>query len=215
MEGARVMTRGFGDLVAKLGDKVVMEVLVRCWSNGDVVPTSVPVIWFPFTNPNSDEAQTSEHGCVARLLGNVNCVTNRMELETYAFEAYHRYQTLVDVHMEEPSTVYLLPLTHSSLLTSPLQLKYYSILIFQSLNSPGLSTGSFVAATIGEDTASMFSQTNRSGLWSYVSGLPAYLLSKIDQPAGLVWLFFSIEKELVVCASHLLLGSAGRHGILV
>ncbi|GJZ81621.1 hypothetical protein Tco_0646615 [Tanacetum coccineum] len=39
----RVMTRGFGDLVAKLGDKVVMEVLVRCWSDGDVVPTSVPV----------------------------------------------------------------------------------------------------------------------------------------------------------------------------
>ncbi|GJZ46269.1 hypothetical protein Tco_0593865 [Tanacetum coccineum] len=38
----RVMTRGFGDLVAKLGDKVVMEVLVRCWSDGDVVPTSVP-----------------------------------------------------------------------------------------------------------------------------------------------------------------------------
>ncbi|GKA17150.1 hypothetical protein Tco_0696987 [Tanacetum coccineum] len=36
------MTRGFGDLVAKLGDKVVMEVLVRCWSDGDVVPTSVP-----------------------------------------------------------------------------------------------------------------------------------------------------------------------------
>ncbi|GJT68515.1 hypothetical protein Tco_1019995 [Tanacetum coccineum] len=33
----RVMTRGFGDLVAKLGDKVVMEVLVRCWSDGDVV----------------------------------------------------------------------------------------------------------------------------------------------------------------------------------
>ncbi|GJX58357.1 phosphoacetylglucosamine mutase [Tanacetum coccineum] len=42
MEGARVMIRGFGDLVAKLGDKVVMEVLVRCWSDGDVVPTSVP-----------------------------------------------------------------------------------------------------------------------------------------------------------------------------
>ncbi|GJX51572.1 hypothetical protein Tco_0278417 [Tanacetum coccineum] len=37
MEGARVMTRGFGDLVAKLGDKVVMEVLVRCWSDGDMV----------------------------------------------------------------------------------------------------------------------------------------------------------------------------------
>ncbi|GJW50921.1 hypothetical protein Tco_0092272 [Tanacetum coccineum] len=33
----RVMTRGFGDSVAKLGDKVVMEVLVRCWSDGDVV----------------------------------------------------------------------------------------------------------------------------------------------------------------------------------
>ncbi|GJY22856.1 hypothetical protein Tco_0396514 [Tanacetum coccineum] len=33
----RVMTRGFRDLVAKLGDKVVKEVLVRCWSDGDVV----------------------------------------------------------------------------------------------------------------------------------------------------------------------------------
>lgn len=55
----------------------------------------------------------------------------------------------------------------------------------------------------------------RSGPWSYVSGLPAYLLSEIDQPAGLVWPFFSIEKESAVCASHLLLGSAGRRGILV
>ncbi|GJR96212.1 hypothetical protein Tco_0268386 [Tanacetum coccineum] len=36
----RVMTRGFGDLVAKLGDKVLMEVLVRCWSDGDVVVRS-------------------------------------------------------------------------------------------------------------------------------------------------------------------------------
>ncbi|GJW17283.1 hypothetical protein Tco_0024719 [Tanacetum coccineum] len=35
----RVMTRGFRDLVAKLGNKVVMEVLVRCWSDGDVVCT--------------------------------------------------------------------------------------------------------------------------------------------------------------------------------
>ncbi|GKA14630.1 hypothetical protein Tco_0694276 [Tanacetum coccineum] len=70
--------------------KEVMEVLVRCWSDGDVVvghgnegggeswrslrclfslymavfgqPTSVPVIWFPFTNRNSDQPQTSEHG---------------------------------------------------------------------------------------------------------------------------------------------------------
>ncbi|GJY34982.1 hypothetical protein Tco_0420360, partial [Tanacetum coccineum] len=33
----RVMTRGFGDLVAKLGDKVVIEVLIRCWSDDDVV----------------------------------------------------------------------------------------------------------------------------------------------------------------------------------
>ncbi|GJV42629.1 hypothetical protein Tco_1421069 [Tanacetum coccineum] len=40
MEGARVMTRGFEDLVAKLDDKVVMEVLVRCWSDGDVVVRS-------------------------------------------------------------------------------------------------------------------------------------------------------------------------------
>ncbi|GJR93881.1 hypothetical protein Tco_0266055 [Tanacetum coccineum] len=58
----KVMTRGFGDLVAKLDDKVVMEVLVRCWSDGVVVPTSVPVKWLSFTNHNSDEAQTSAHG---------------------------------------------------------------------------------------------------------------------------------------------------------
>ncbi|KAK8539569.1 hypothetical protein V6N13_034861 [Hibiscus sabdariffa] len=55
----------------------------------------------------------------------------------------------------------------------------------------------------------------RSGPWSSVSGLPADKISEIDQPAGLVWLFLSIEKESAVCASHLLLGSAGRHGILV
>ncbi|GJZ32371.1 hypothetical protein Tco_0577807, partial [Tanacetum coccineum] len=36
----RVMTRGFRDLVANLGDKVVMEVLVRCWSDGDMVVRS-------------------------------------------------------------------------------------------------------------------------------------------------------------------------------
>ncbi|GJS56216.1 hypothetical protein Tco_0629578 [Tanacetum coccineum] len=53
----RVMIRDFGDLVAKLDDKMVMEELVRCWSNGDVVPTSVPIIWLPFTNRNSDEPQ--------------------------------------------------------------------------------------------------------------------------------------------------------------
>ncbi|GJT61222.1 hypothetical protein Tco_1004755 [Tanacetum coccineum] len=39
----RVMTRGFGDLVAKLGDKVVMEVLVRCWSDGEVMVMKVVV----------------------------------------------------------------------------------------------------------------------------------------------------------------------------
>ncbi|GMN23420.1 hypothetical protein TIFTF001_051305 [Ficus carica] len=55
----------------------------------------------------------------------------------------------------------------------------------------------------------------RSGPWSSVSGLPADKISEIDQPAGLIWLFLSIEKELAGCASHLLLGSAGRHGILV
>ncbi|GJS97967.1 reverse transcriptase domain-containing protein, partial [Tanacetum coccineum] len=42
MEEARVMTRGFEDLVAKLEKKVVMEVLVRCWSDGDVVMRSMP-----------------------------------------------------------------------------------------------------------------------------------------------------------------------------
>ncbi|GKE39495.1 reverse transcriptase domain-containing protein, partial [Tanacetum coccineum] len=36
----KVMTKGFGDLVAKLGDKVMMDVLVRCWSDGDVVVRS-------------------------------------------------------------------------------------------------------------------------------------------------------------------------------
>ncbi|GJX49743.1 hypothetical protein Tco_0276588 [Tanacetum coccineum] len=60
MEGARVMTRGFGDLVAKLGDKVVMEVLVRCWSDGDVVVRS----WV-ITDSRGDElvdADTDEDG---------------------------------------------------------------------------------------------------------------------------------------------------------
>ncbi|KAL9426540.1 hypothetical protein AB3S75_033346 [Citrus x aurantiifolia] len=55
----------------------------------------------------------------------------------------------------------------------------------------------------------------RSGPWSSVSGLPVNKISEIDQPAGLVWLFLSIEMESALCASHLLLGSAGRHGILV
>ncbi|WMV46543.1 hypothetical protein MTR67_039928 [Solanum verrucosum] len=50
----------------------------------------------------------------------------------------------------------------------------------------------------------------RPGPLSSISGLPADKISEIDQPAGLVWLFFSIEKESAVCASHLLLGSAGR-----
>ncbi|CAI8606158.1 unnamed protein product [Vicia faba] len=41
----------------------------------------------------------------------------------------------------------------------------------------------------------------RSGPWSSVSGLPADKISEIDQPAGLVWLFLSIEKkESAVCA---------------
>ncbi|GKA56682.1 zinc finger, CCHC-type containing protein, partial [Tanacetum coccineum] len=59
----RVMTRGFGDLVAKLGDKVVMEVLVRCWSDGDVVASpikgalsSMLKMWCPFPeHPSSDK----------------------------------------------------------------------------------------------------------------------------------------------------------------
>ncbi|AET02973.1 NADH-ubiquinone oxidoreductase (complex I), chain 5 [Medicago truncatula] len=55
----------------------------------------------------------------------------------------------------------------------------------------------------------------RSGPWSSVSGFPADKISEIDQPAGLVWLFLSIEKkESAVCASHLLLGSAGRHAFV-
>ncbi|KAK7325699.1 hypothetical protein VNO80_33966 [Phaseolus coccineus] len=45
---------------------------------------------------------------------------------------------------------------------------------------------------------------------------PIRSLRLTSQLGGLVWLFLSIEKkESAVCASHLLLGSAGRHGILV
>ncbi|GJT80725.1 hypothetical protein Tco_1055067 [Tanacetum coccineum] len=51
----------------------VMEVLVRCWSDGDMVLTSVLVKWFPFTKCDSDEAQTSEHGGdVFDLIGDVD-----------------------------------------------------------------------------------------------------------------------------------------------
>ena len=46
-----------------------------------------------------------------------------------------------------------------------------------------------------------------SGPWSSIFGLLADKIFEIDQSAGLVWLFLSIEKESAVCASHLLLGS--------
>ncbi|GJW01800.1 hypothetical protein Tco_1557051 [Tanacetum coccineum] len=50
-----------GDDVASWWPWNVFEVLVSCY--GDVMePTSVSVKWLPFTNRNSDEAQTSEHG---------------------------------------------------------------------------------------------------------------------------------------------------------
>ncbi|KAF8398040.1 hypothetical protein HHK36_016966 [Tetracentron sinense] len=57
---------------------------------------------------------------------------------------------------------------------------------------------------------------SRLGPWwsSSVSGLPSDKISEIDQPAGLVCNSFSIETESAVCTSHLLFGSAGRHGIL-
>nr|GEZ12046.1 hypothetical protein [Tanacetum cinerariifolium] len=42
--------------------------------------------------------------------------------------------------------------------------------LWWSSNSPGLSTGSFAAATICPDTDSMFSQTNRSGGHAYHKG---------------------------------------------
>ncbi|GJT01514.1 hypothetical protein Tco_0822683 [Tanacetum coccineum] len=78
----KVMTRGFGDLVAKLDDKVVMEVLVRCWSDGDVVPTSVPVKWLSFTNHNSDEAQTSAHGVQNLRTFAISAITNSSDIES-------------------------------------------------------------------------------------------------------------------------------------
>ncbi|GJX96162.1 hypothetical protein Tco_0351960 [Tanacetum coccineum] len=66
--------------------KEVMEVLVRCWSDGDVVvrvmPTSVPVIWFPFTNRNSDQPQTSEHGVQNLRTFAISAITNSSDVES-------------------------------------------------------------------------------------------------------------------------------------
>ncbi|GJV68383.1 hypothetical protein Tco_1483892 [Tanacetum coccineum] len=47
---------------------------------------------------------------------------------------------------------------------NPGEIHWTAVKTILNSNSPGLSTGSFAAATIGEDTASMFSQTNRSDL---------------------------------------------------
>ncbi|GJV86192.1 hypothetical protein Tco_1530130 [Tanacetum coccineum] len=52
----RVVMRIVYNLVAKV---VLGWLLDDMWVK--VVPTSVPVKWLPFTNRNSDEAQTSEH----------------------------------------------------------------------------------------------------------------------------------------------------------
>ncbi|CAI9271305.1 unnamed protein product [Lactuca saligna] len=71
---------------------------------------------------------------------------------------------------------------------------------------------------IGGEAATYIAAFGQVYMGMNLSGLSAYLLSEIDQPARLVWLFFSIEKESAVCAIHLLhllLGSVGRHGILV
>ncbi|GKC21304.1 hypothetical protein Tco_1023454 [Tanacetum coccineum] len=51
-----------------------------------------------------------------------------------------------------------------------------------SSNSPGLSTGSFAAATIGEDIASMFSQTNRSGKCRLFLLIQSFLLTSALLP---------------------------------
>ncbi|KAM7249555.1 hypothetical protein ACFE04_008368 [Oxalis oulophora] len=82
------------------------------------------------------------------------------------------------------------------------------------LKNPKVSFGCCRDALVTKVTGLKVYGWIQSGPWSYVSGLPADKISEIDQPAGLVWLFLSIEKESAVCASHLLLGSAGRHGIL-
>ncbi|GJU62728.1 integrase, catalytic region, zinc finger, CCHC-type containing protein [Tanacetum coccineum] len=74
----RMMTRGFGDLVAKLGDKVVMEVLVRCWSDGDVVVrswiTSANVVPPKKTTSHSVETQKPELKVYSRKPKNVKNV---------------------------------------------------------------------------------------------------------------------------------------------
>ncbi|GJW43720.1 hypothetical protein Tco_0072519 [Tanacetum coccineum] len=54
-----------------------------------------------------------------------------------------------------------------------------TILIFQSSNSPGLSTGSFAATIIGEDTVSMFSQKKQIDLIS----VDCFFLFKVSQQA--------------------------------
>ncbi|GJY92066.1 hypothetical protein Tco_0507848, partial [Tanacetum coccineum] len=54
----RVMTRGFGDLVAK----VVMQVLVRCWSDGDVVVVKSSREERNFGKSNIGDSDNTEDG---------------------------------------------------------------------------------------------------------------------------------------------------------
>ncbi|GJY56289.1 hypothetical protein Tco_0455404 [Tanacetum coccineum] len=53
---------------------------------GDVIePTSVLVKWLPFTNRNSDEAQTSEHGVQNLRTFAISAITNSSDVESGAF----------------------------------------------------------------------------------------------------------------------------------
>ncbi|GJX89860.1 hypothetical protein Tco_0343186 [Tanacetum coccineum] len=63
MQGGSVEEGLCGDFVAMAYFRQQRGDVVHLVSKDskEVLPTSVPVIWLPFANRNSDEAQTSEH----------------------------------------------------------------------------------------------------------------------------------------------------------
>ncbi|GJW44639.1 hypothetical protein Tco_0073438 [Tanacetum coccineum] len=60
-------------LVTKMGDRAACEDIME--------PTSVSVKWLPFTNRNSDEAQTSEHGVQNLRTFAISAITNSSDIE--------------------------------------------------------------------------------------------------------------------------------------
>ncbi|GKC40794.1 hypothetical protein Tco_1053178 [Tanacetum coccineum] len=64
------------------GDKDVINSLQGGDEGAGVMSTSVPVIWLPFTNRNSDEAQTSEHGVQNLRTFAISAITNSSDIES-------------------------------------------------------------------------------------------------------------------------------------